>query len=183
MISPQAGMPAPGMLVFSIPNTAYCIHLSPFLMIESLLPLLFLPFSQTLEPAMVPAHTHSPVQWEQSMPMMDEMPRQRVRRFHPQMQTTRMRRERPAEIRHKGYQPTEENYFTKRLEHAVQTNNPQFPTSDLSQRTHREWVRTNRRMDRGCGDLPEDVRFRAESKGNHSIAPCTPSGTRIPSNS
>lgn len=129
-------------------------------MIESLLPLLFLPFSQPAEPTMVPTHVHTPIQWEEPMPMMEEMPQKKVKRMRPMhTQHPQMQWQRPLEIRRKGYQLTNKNYFTKRLEHAVQSGNPNFPTSDLSQRTHREFVRTNRRGDRMIRDFTRGCAF------------------------
>src|SRR3989338_72985 len=139
-------MPAPHNLCLPAYRACY-----PSIMLETLLPLFYLHFTPLpQEEMMVPAHRHEPM-------MMHE--ERTYRTPTPQRDSMPMWRESHREIRRKGYQPTDENYFAKLLEHAVRSQDPDFPTMDWSQRTHREYVQTNRRSDRKMKEYPSGCEF------------------------
>lgn len=121
-------------------------------MLETLLPLFYLHFTAPSPQMTEPAYTAPPVMMEEYVPETTSVPL-------PRRMPTRIRGERPVEIRRKGYQPTGKNYFTKRLKHAVESQDPDLPTMGQSQRTHRESVQSNRRMQRMMRGYPRGCAF------------------------
>lgn len=114
-------------------------------MIETLLPLFFSPYGHThIDGRTLPENPAPIMRYEDRM---SDQPNVRLVRSNPQ------------EVRRKGYQASDENYFKKRMEYAVRKRPANFEGIDTSQRVLRTWVRRSTRSERILKDYPQGCRF------------------------